>query len=423
MIGPRIFLCYRASSDTRITRFIRQLIDDMQMMGAEIVIDDTDEAHADLVLLRHEITRCEKMLVVQTPEALDSLEVNAALSIALELSSQGPIYGVLRLIVTPIAPNDLPWMWEILKAVDMTADYIRARDELLLALGFTNPESWADTQPSRSISLVTPKNGPAPLVLPAKTVEVAPPSASTATMQPLSASHIPRLTTWPFQQNQIRMRYVLLAVCIVLIVSSVMGITSLFNHMQSLENATATATATAAQAKAQALMATANAKVTATARVEAIGTARAQATSTAIKATATAMAAATATVRAYQPHIYEAESPDNVLSGGARVEHCDRCSGGQKVGYVGHGGILEFKNVVVSYTGDFTLTLYYGTSNDRTAYVAVNGGAPIALNFPSTGSLDNIGTQTVMVHLNTGANTIAIYNNNDWAPDFDKIMV
>ncbi len=423
MIGPRIFFCYRASSDAAVMRFIRQLIVDIQMMGAEVVVDDTDEAHADLVLLRHEITRCEKMLVVQTPEALDSLQVNAAIGIALELSAQGPIYGVLRLIVTPIAPNNLPWMWDILKAVDMTADYMRARDELLLALGFTNPESWADTQPSRSISLISPNRGTAPLVLPAKTVEVAPASASMVTMQTLPASQMPGLAVKPFQQNQMNVRYVLLAVCIVLILSSVIGIASLFNHVQSTANATATATTTAAQAKARAFMATANAQVTATARIAATGTAQAQATAIAVKATTTAIAAATATVQAYQPHVYEAESPDNVLSGGARVENCDRCSGGKKVAYVGHGGILEFKNVVVSYSGDFTLTLYYGTTNNRIAYIAVNGGSPIALNFSSTDGFDNISTQSVVIHLNAGANVIMIYNNNDWAPDFDKIMV
>ena len=398
MIGPRIFFCYRASSDATVTRFIRQFIVDIQMMGAEVVVDDTDEAHADLVLLRHEITRCEKMLVVQTPEALDSLQLNAAIGIALELSAQGPIYGVLRLIVTPLAPNNLPWMWDILKAVDMTADYTQARDELLLALGFTNPESWADTQPSRSISLIAPVpvRGFAPLVLPAKTIEIAPASASTAAMQPLPASYTPRPAPPPFQQKQMSVRYALLAVCILLILSSVIGIASFFNHVQSSENAVATATTTAAQAKARAFMATANAQVTATARVAATGTAQAQVTAIAVKATATAIAAATATVQAYQPHVYEAESPDNVLSGGARVENCDRCSGGKKVAYVGHGGILEFKNVVVSYSGNFTLTLYYGTTNNRTAYIAVNSGAPIALNFNSTGGFDNINTQTTI---------------------------
>lgn len=423
MIGPRIFFCYRASSDAGTTRFIQQLIADIQMMGAEVVVDETDEAHADLALLRNEITRCEKMLVVQTPEALDSLQVNAALGIALELNAQGPMRGVLRLIVTPVASSDLPWMWEILKAIDMTANYMQARDELLLTLGFTNPESWADTQPSHAISSVSLKHGPAPLVLPAKPVGTVPATASTVTMQTSPTAQTPLPSSMPFQQKHLSVRYTLLAVCIVLILSSVIGIASFFNHVQSSEYAAATATTTAAQAKARTLMATANAQVTATARVAAAATAQAQATMTAVKATATAITAATATVQAYQPHVYEAESPQNELSGGARVKICASCSGGKSVGYIGHGGILQFKNVNVSYSGDFTLTLYYGTTNNRTAYIVVNSGSSITLNFPSTGGFGNISTQTVVIHLNAGANTIMIYNNNDWAPDFDKIMV
>lgn len=444
MRGPRIFFCYRASSDPGIIRFLRQLVADMQMMGAEVVIDDSDEAHADLVLLRHEISRCEKMLVVQTPEAIDSFQVNAAIGIALELNAQGPMHGILRLIVTPLAPNNLPWMWDILKSINITVNYAQARDELLLALGFTSPESWADTQPSRSIALSAPDYSPKPFVLPVSPANAAPTSAQTITMatqvtpqpQSITPSSVPAFVPPALPQRRrtlsfvppvsplhrrIQLRYAVLAACIVLILSSVAGIAAAFAHVQTSEYLAATATAGARRQ-----MATAQAQMSVTTRHFITQTAQAQATMTAVaqrNATATAIAAATATVQAYQPQVYEAESPVNALSGGARVENCGRCSGGEKVGYVGHGGVLQFRNVMVSYNGDFTLTLYYGTPNNRQADISVNGAAPIVLNFPSTGGLSNIGQQSVVIPLHAGANVITIYNNNNWAPDFDKILV
>lgn len=430
MRGPRIFFCYRASSDPGIMRFLRQLVVDMQMMGAEVVIDDSDEAHADLVLLRHEISRCEKMLVVQTPEAIDSFQVNAAIGIALELHAQGPMHGILRLIVTPLAPNNLPWMWDILKSINITVNYAQARDELLLALGFTSPESWADTQPSRSIALSAPGYGPKPLVLPVGSANAAPISTPTITMtdqatpqpQSVTPSSVPAFVPPASSQHRrVQLRYAVLTACILLILSSVAGIAATFAHVQTSEYLAATATAGARRQ-----MATAQAQMTVTTRHFITQTAQAQATMTAVaqrNATATAIAAATATVQAYQPQVYEAESPVNALSGGARVENCGRCSGGEKVGYVGHGGVLQFRNVMVSYSGDFTLTLYYGTPNNRQADISVNGAAPIVLNFPSTGGLSNIGQQSVVIPLHAGANVITIYNNNNWAPDFDKILV
>jgi hypothetical protein len=40
---------------------------------------------------------------------------------------------------------------------------------------------------------------------------------------------------------------------------------------------------------------------------------------------------------------YEAESATNTLAGGARLQSCTACSGGQKVGFIGNGsGTLQF---------------------------------------------------------------------------------
>ena len=56
---------------------------------------------------------------------------------------------------------------------------------------------------------------------------------------------------------------------------------------------------------------------------------------------------------------YEAESSANTLVGGAKVASCSACSGGQKVGYIGLAGTLQFNNVQASSSGAASVTIYY----------------------------------------------------------------
>jgi alpha-galactosidase len=121
---------------------------------------------------------------------------------------------------------------------------------------------------------------------------------------------------------------------------------------------------------------------------------------------------------------YEAESSANTLAGGARVAACSACSGGHKVGFVGHGGTLRFNGVTEAAAGSYQLRIAY-TDGDagRSADMSINGGSPIVLSFASTGSFSTPGTKVVTVTLNAGANTITFSNPTAWAPDFDRIVV
>lgn len=121
---------------------------------------------------------------------------------------------------------------------------------------------------------------------------------------------------------------------------------------------------------------------------------------------------------------YEAESSVNTLSGGAVIASCSGCSGGEKVGYVGNGGTLQFNDVNVGSSGNYALTIYYCDGDSgRSANMSVNGGTGTTLNFSNTGGWNIVGTLTVTVSLNAGNNTIKFYNNSNWAPDFDRITV
>ena len=125
------------------------------------------------------------------------------------------------------------------------------------------------------------------------------------------------------------------------------------------------------------------------------------------------------------PKSYEAEASGNTLAGGARVASCTACSGGSKVGFVGSGGTLTFNGVSAASSGDYQVTLVYldGSTTGRSALVSADGGATQSVSFLPTGDFNTIGTKTITVHLNAGANTIMLSNPTDFAPDFDRILV
>ncbi len=123
---------------------------------------------------------------------------------------------------------------------------------------------------------------------------------------------------------------------------------------------------------------------------------------------------------------YEAESSANTLAGGAVVAACSGCSGGEKVGYVGLGGTLQFNNVQASSSGSDTLTIYYVDGDaGRSAQMSVNGAASTTISFHGTNDANwnVVQSLTVSVSLNAGNNTIKFSNATASAPDFDRITV
>jgi hypothetical protein len=120
---------------------------------------------------------------------------------------------------------------------------------------------------------------------------------------------------------------------------------------------------------------------------------------------------------------YEAESPANTLAGGAVLQSCPTCSGGEKAGFVGEGGTLTFNNISVPAAGTYQVTIVYCSGDPRPALLSVNGGAPQSLSFASTGSFSTTGTMTVALPLTAGNNTIEFGDPNAFAPDFDRIIV
>jgi len=120
-----------------------------------------------------------------------------------------------------------------------------------------------------------------------------------------------------------------------------------------------------------------------------------------------------------------AAAASNTLAGGAVVQACTTCYGGEKVGYVGEGGTLTFNDVNVAATGTYRVTLVYcdGSATGRQADISADGGTSQLLSFTPTGSFSTVGAMTVSLQLTAGSNTIELSNPSAYAPDFNEIVV
>ncbi|MBR7830531.1 alpha-galactosidase [Actinospica sp. MGRD01-02] len=125
---------------------------------------------------------------------------------------------------------------------------------------------------------------------------------------------------------------------------------------------------------------------------------------------------------------YLAASSANTLSGGAVVQSCSACNGGEKVGYVGNGsGTLTFNQVSVSKAGVYPVQIVYcdgssGTTG-RSATFTVDGTVVQTNVFTPTGGFSTPATVTDYLPLQAGSNTIEISNGSAYAPDFNAIVV
>jgi len=127
---------------------------------------------------------------------------------------------------------------------------------------------------------------------------------------------------------------------------------------------------------------------------------------------------------------YEAEAPENILTGDANVLKCSSCSEGRRIGNIGFGkksgesGTLQFNRISEKRTGNYMLNLYYiSGSGGRVIDVSVNGGPTIAVYAPSTNKWSVVRTLSIPVHLKAGYNTIKFFNPLARGPDIDCIIV
>ncbi|MFE9207369.1 CBM35 domain-containing protein [Micromonospora sp. NPDC007230] len=119
----------------------------------------------------------------------------------------------------------------------------------------------------------------------------------------------------------------------------------------------------------------------------------------------------------------EAEDSRNKL-GTSGITNCSSCSGGQKVRNIGGSpdAYVLFEDVTVDAAGEYTLFIDFTVNGDRSFFVTVNDGTPIEVPVSGVGNSTSY-TTSVPVTLRAGANMIKIHNDENSAPDLDRLSL
>lgn len=120
---------------------------------------------------------------------------------------------------------------------------------------------------------------------------------------------------------------------------------------------------------------------------------------------------------------YEAESSSNFISEGAHIENESSASGGRKVTYLGLGEYMIFHDVTAETTGQYIIRIYYLTEGNRNLYIKANDGEGQKVICFDSGSFHNVEYKDTFLNLSAGTNDLTIYNDEDYCPDIDRIVV
>ena len=122
--------------------------------------------------------------------------------------------------------------------------------------------------------------------------------------------------------------------------------------------------------------------------------------------------------------VYEGEASGNILSGSATVSSCSGCSNGEDVTGIGgsSSNYLTITSVQALQNGQALVGIYYTENGTATLEVSVNGGTGASYSLSGTSTATPT-YQDILVNLNSGSNTIKLYNDTAAAPNIDRIVV
>ncbi|HEU5228639.1 MAG TPA: hypothetical protein VFU49_12565 [Ktedonobacteraceae bacterium] len=138
---PRVFISHYTTEETQQSfQILTQLIADLRTAGAEVVTNGGRSSVEHFTYtLNHELPQCQWLLLIQTPEALHSSQVQTTVNTAIQLVSQQHMQGIIRLATSPVNTQEIPMAWSALTTIDIGQDYPRALEKVLLALGISGP--------------------------------------------------------------------------------------------------------------------------------------------------------------------------------------------------------------------------------------------------------------------------------------------
>jgi TIR domain len=137
MANARVFISYAFVDGQHLDYlFAQRFAEDLRQEGAYIVPDVADVGEQAFVeRLNRVLPTCQWLIVIQSPEAMQSLRVQMSVSTALHLVAQHRMQGVLVVRAAPCDAHEVPPAWESLIVFDGTQDYARVLARVLLELG------------------------------------------------------------------------------------------------------------------------------------------------------------------------------------------------------------------------------------------------------------------------------------------------
>ena len=134
----RVFVSYSRQDSSVMERVAR----DLRSAGAEVWVDVASITDGNFMQRINEgLSRCEWVVLILTPHALQSPAVRTEVDTAILLQWNKRLQGVIPFLATPCSPDDIPPTWRILQHYDATRDYNAAINGLLRAVGLSLQKS------------------------------------------------------------------------------------------------------------------------------------------------------------------------------------------------------------------------------------------------------------------------------------------
>lgn len=156
MISSHIFLCHNiAQTEQTATQALDQLYMKLQDEGAKIIDYPGSLTEGGfLPFFQQQLPSCQWFVLFQTRAIVALPEARQAVNTVLKLVEQQRMEGIVRFIVEPSDPDEVPPAWSIIPAFDATYDFSRAMEKLVLHL------SSARSMPSATMVSSPPPPAP-----------------------------------------------------------------------------------------------------------------------------------------------------------------------------------------------------------------------------------------------------------------------
>lgn len=127
-----------------------------------------------------------------------------------------------------------------------------------------------------------------------------------------------------------------------------------------------------------------------------------------------------------KPAVQKYEAETNFTFGTKPVDPDKLCSGEKYVAGLGKNNTLKFNNITVPEDGEYALTVYYTSPEERTAYIRINNATEL-LYYPFVNTGGETGRylafKTFVITLKQGSNIIEFGNKQAFCPNIDRITI